>query len=162
MESSESETTRAHEDAGLFDPRVPLSSAERRARIRMSPDALSAILVAGEEQQVVYIGDISYSGAKICNAPGGLKAGSTVELAMCLPGRGRMTLACSVVYVNGNEAQSEIGVEFMNVADAETRELVAYLCAIFLKLPASSFEDESSAWAMENGNAAITPDSEPY
>jgi hypothetical protein len=112
------------------EPVIRVHLPERRAQLRVCPPALSAILHSGGDQHVVYVGDISYTGAKIRNAPPGLTAGSTIRLATCLPDRDVITVVCTVAYVNGNEAQSEIGVRFEGTGDEDTRALISYLCEL--------------------------------
>jgi hypothetical protein len=104
-----------------------IQNPERRAHPRLSPSALSAILYVGEERSVVTIGDISLTGAKILNAPAGLKKGDTLKMTTCLHGHDMMTLVCNIAYVKGNAAQSVVGVRFENVEDSDTRMLVSYL-----------------------------------
>jgi hypothetical protein len=111
-------------------PTVPVLRVQfpdRRGQMRLCPPVLSAILFTGEDRNVVSIADISFTGAKILNAPPGLRVGDTLQLAACLQEQERMLLLCTIAYVNGNEVQSEVGVRFENVEDADTHVLISYL-----------------------------------
>lgn len=130
MESHKSEDQGVTKDYRFLEAATEGEIDERRRPVRACPKFLSAILQTGEDEQIVYIGDISYAGAKILNAPPGLKAGDTIKLATCLPGRDVMTIQCSIAYANGNEAQSDVGVRFLDTADADTRALISYLCEL--------------------------------
>lgn len=100
---------------------------ERRLMPRIYPSILSAVLDAGEQRWVVMIGDISLSGARILNAPPELSVGDTLCLATLLNGCDTMTVPCTVVRMEGNEAHAQLGVRFEASDSIENSPLDRYL-----------------------------------
>ncbi|HLJ55882.1 MAG TPA: PilZ domain-containing protein [Chthonomonadaceae bacterium] len=103
--------------------------AERRGQPRVYPSTLSAVLNSGDQRWVVMIGDISLSGARILNAPPDLAVGDSLCLATLLCGTDTMTVPCTIVRVEANEAHAQIGVRFEASKVAQNEALDRYLRA---------------------------------
>ncbi len=73
------------------------------------------------------IEDISLSGARIVNAPPDLQVGDTLCLATLLNGSETMTVPCTIVRVEANEAHAQLGVKFEAPEASEHSALDRYL-----------------------------------
>ena len=73
------------------------------------------------------IGDISLSGARILNAPPDLAVGDSLCLATLLNGCDTMTVSCTIVRVEANEAHAQLGVRFEASEATDNGALDRYL-----------------------------------
>lgn len=106
---------------------------ERRRHLRVKPDVLSALLVIDGERHVVAIRDISTGGARLVNAPVGLRKDDRVELMARLEDE-MVDVGCRIAYVQDSLLSPAVGVEFIDVDRKSTEKLLSFVCKLGMEL----------------------------
>jgi len=107
--------------------------AERRASLRVTPEVLSAMVIVDGQRHVVSIRDISTTGARIVNVPGGLKAGDRFILVTRLEDD-MVEVNCRVAHSKDSIISPVVGAEFVEVDGESTSRLLSYVCKLGIEL----------------------------